>query len=212
MKTIVPEIVWIGLVQYEHGHRRGVELITSLARAACSVRSEEGGQIFAAASSYSVLSADEWAQLRESMVADGNLAPIQESLRPLVALYPECPLASVFPSPPEGSGESELLELRDLVASLFNRTDRDPMMVQATAIWLAFDAGVLKVREGLALSQFPEIERYPETELSRKVGGAIRAALNMFFGEGALARTSSSWPQYFWNRGLVLSDCEVSDE
>ena len=211
VNTIIPEVSWIGLIQYQHGHRRGVELVTSMARTARSVRSGAKRQIFAAASSYSEVSGPEWVQLRERMAAVGDLFPIQESLEPLIALYPECPLGPVFAAPPATAPEHALNRMTSLVSSLFRRADRDPMMVQATLIWLAFDSGVLKVREGLSLAQFPEIERYPDTEISKKVGGAIRSSVNMSFGHELLYE-ASSWPRYFWNRGLTLTPCELADD
>jgi hypothetical protein len=77
------------------------------------------------------------------------------------------------------------------------------MMVQATAIWLAFDAGIL------SLARFPEIEHYPETELSQKIGASIRDGLNMFFGS-QIHYSDATWPDHFWNRGLAIEPCEVS--
>ena len=85
------------------------------------------------------------------------------------------------------------------------------MMIQATAIWLGFDAGKLKVSEGLALAEFPEIERYPDTELSRRVGSGVRASLNMLIGAGQRQSIGESWPSYFWNRGLTIDGCEFAD-
>ncbi len=85
------------------------------------------------------------------------------------------------------------------------------MMVQATVVWLAFDAGLLKVHEGLALAQFPKIEEYPNTEISKKVGASIRGTLNMLFGKDHLLSNAGKWSRYFWNRGLALAPCEVSD-
>lgn len=212
VNTIIPEVAWIGLIHDQHGHRRGVELITSFARTARSVRSGGSRQVFAAASSYSEVSDPEWAGLRETMAATGDLFQIQESLEPLIALYPECPLGPVFATPPATAPEKALRRMTSLVSSLFQRVDRDPMMVQATVIWLAFDAGVLKVQQGLSLAQFPEIEHYPDTEISKKVGGAIRSSLNMFFGQEQIYSHLSPWPQYFWNRGLALTPCELSDD
>lgn len=212
VNTIIPEVSWIGLIQYQHGHRRGVELITSFARTARSVRSGGVRQIFAAASSYCELSGPEWAQLREAMAVKGDLFQIQESLEPLIALYPECPLGPVFATPLAMTSKNALPRMTTVVSSLFHRVDRDPMMAQATVIWLAFDAGVLKVQEGLSLAQFPEIEHYPDTEMSRKVGGAIRASLNWLFGQAQLYPNASPWPRYFWNRGLTLTPCELSDD
>lgn len=100
----------------------------------------------------------------------------QESLEPLIALYPECPLGPIFAPTPAAAPENALRRMTSLVSSLFHRADRDPMMVQATVVWLAFDAGALKVRKGLSLAQLPEIEHYPDTELSKRVGGAIRSS------------------------------------
>jgi hypothetical protein len=212
VKTIIPEVSWIGLVQYQHGHRRGVELITSLVRTARSLQSGSPTKILAAASSYSEISASDWARLSEKMAATGDLFEIQQSLEPLIALYPECPLAPLFATLPLTPAEDGINRIKNLVSSLFRRGDRDPMMVQATVVWLAFDAGMLKVQKGFALAQFPEIEHYPDTEISRKAGSGIRASLNMFFGQGELCPRSSTWPQYFWNRGLTLTPCEFSDE
>jgi len=212
VNTMIPEVSWIGLIQDQHGHRRGVELITSFARTARSVRTGGSRNIFAATSSYSDISGPEWAQLRETMAGTGELVQIQESLEPLIALYPECPLGPVFASPPATDRENALERMSGLVSSLFRRADRDPMMVQATAIWLAFDAGVLKVQKGISLARLPEIEHYPDTEISKKVGGAIRASLNMFFGQEQLYAHGSTWPGYFWNRGLALTPCDLSDD
>ncbi len=211
VNTIIPELCWIGLIQHQHGHSRGVKLITSFARAARNVRSGGSSPIFGAASSYSELSDHEWAQLRGALSTTGDLFQIQESLEPLIGLYPECPLGPIFATPP-ASSDMALNRMTRLVSSLFRRNDRDPTMVQATFIWLAFDSGVLKVKKGLALAQFPEIEHYPDTEISRKIGGSIRASLNGFFGDEQFYPQASLWPRYFWNRGLALTPCELSDD
>jgi hypothetical protein len=97
--------------------------------------------------------------------------------------------------------------LKEVIASLYSRSEREPMMVQATAIWLAFDADILKVTSDLSLARFPEIEHYPDTEISLKIGGSIRAGLNMFFGSGN-HYSDATWPDYFWNRGLAIEPCE----
>jgi len=76
---------------------------------------------------------------------------------------------------------------------------------------LAFEADLLKVQAGLAFAQFPKIEEYPDTEISRQVGASIRATLNMLFSRDHLFHNSQQWSRYFWNRGLLLTPCEDSD-
>jgi hypothetical protein len=112
---------------------------------------------------------------------------------------------------PSGDYIEQLRYLRRLVAALYDRSSRETMMVQASFIWLAFDSEMLKVNRGLALAEFPEIEKYPHTELSRRVAASIRAALNGFFGSDSYS-APSDWPHYFWNRGLEIDTCYFSKD
>jgi hypothetical protein len=74
--------------------------------------------------------------------------------------------------------------MKQTVRVLFDKEERETVLTAATCIGLAFDSGKLKVQQGLALAQFPEIERYPTTELSKKIASSIRATINMFFADG----------------------------
>ena len=118
------------------------------------------------------------------------------------------PLRFLYSVKPNSSGEEKqnIARLKNLVGGMYDKISRDTMMVQATAIWLAFDSGVLKVFEGLALAKFPEIEKYPHTELSEKVAASIRSSIFMFFNEPHYPK-SSNWPKYFWNHGLEVDKC-----
>lgn len=211
VKEIFPELLWIGLIQYEHGHRHGIKLVTSFSRLAREICPEAPSKIFAAASSFSQLSAAERNQLRDTTAEHSELFDIQRSLLPLASWYPNFPLRFLFAEMPSTPSIEALEKIKYLVSSLYQRSEYDPMMIQATAISLAFDAGVLKVARGLALAQFPKIEDYPETDLSRKIGGSIRSTLNMMFGAEDRHSVDNKWSTYFWNRGLEISPCEFAD-
>src|SRR5262249_40073279 len=128
---------------------------------------------------------------------------------PLVSWYPDCPLNLFFFDELREPAIEKLQYLKDLVSSLLSdRTDREPTLVKATAVWLAFDADYIKVQKGSIISHFPEVERYPETEMSRKVGAAISAMVNMIFGHETQYLIESPWPEYFWNRGIQIDRCE----
>jgi hypothetical protein len=100
--------------------------------------------------------------------------------------------------------------LKGVVSSLLgDRTDREPTLVKATAVWLGFDADMIVIaQKDSILSQFPEVERYPQTEMSRKVGAAIGAMVNMLFSSASQYLVESKWPHYFWNRGIEIDKCE----
>ena len=209
---MIPEIFWIGLIQAHHGHKRGVDLITSIARAARIACPNPQSRIFGATSTYSQLSEIEWGHVRARLAETGDLFPIQDALRPLVINYPNCPFLKLFSSQLDEPSPEHLGVLKQQVNSMYDRKEYEPMMFQATFIWLAFDANMLKVVKDLALAKLPEIEQYPATELSRQVGASVRATLNMCFGSFSEHYPSScSWPVYFWNRGLILDDCEFAD-
>jgi hypothetical protein len=209
-KTIFPELLWIALIHHSRGDRKAVEIITALSRSARSIKSNFARKWFAATSDYASLSAADYEQLRlalqQQKILDGILVPLE----PLINWYPECPLAPLFPEPPARSlRKNTLTPLKEVIASLYRRSERGPMMVQATAIWLAFDADILKVTSDMSLARFPEIEHYPDTEISQEIGGSIRGGINMFFGSGT-HYSDATWPDYFWNRGLAIEPCELN--
>ena len=212
VKTLIPELLWIALIQEHCGLAEGVSLITSMTRFARKCAPSEKIRIFAAVSSFTEMTPDEQLCLKNELGASGKLFEIQKAFTPLIVFYPECPLRFLFstmPSLTEGENQ-QLKTFKSLVAGLYDKTARDSIMVQATALWLAFDSGVLKVFKGLALASFPEIEKYPHTELSQKVAASIRSSVPMLFTELNYP-VHSGWPRYFWNRGFDIDRCHFQE-
>jgi hypothetical protein len=167
VRTMLPEFLWIALIQDCHGLHEGVDMVTALTRIARRRSPSEKKHIIATITSLGELNTDEQSFLRSELAASGDLFNIQKPLLPLVVFYPDCPLRFLYSTEPTfADGTDQHLErFKTQVQGLYDKTSRDTMMVQATAMWLAFDSGVLKVSEGLALASFPEIEEYPYTEL-----------------------------------------------
>ena len=216
LKTMIPELLWIALIQDSYGCRDGVELITSFSKVALKCSPSEKKRVFATINSLGALTSDEQSCIQSNLADSGELLKIQKALLPLIGFYPECPLRFLFSDKPDLSGkEIQYLEqLKSLVRRMYDKVSIDSVIVQATAIWLAFDSGVLKVKEGLSLASFPEIEKYPQTDLSKKVAAMIRATMHMFFNEPFYVEPAN-WPSYFWNQGLKIDPCyfeKISNE
>ena len=200
----IPELLWIALVQDAWGPRRGVEIITSFTRDVRASDATRDRTIWAAAGKFSTL-------------PDGVLEDVVKSrdyrnelcapLEPLHAHYPDHPMRELVATTKTRSSR-DLDGLKALVGELFDRASPSATLTQATAMWLAFDADRIKVSAGLALADFPRIEEYPHTELSRRIAASIRATLNQMFGEVEMMASGSDWPIAFWNRGLELEPCE----
>lgn len=217
-KTMLPELLWIALIQDYYHYQEGVKLITSFSRMVHKCSSSDKKRVFATISSLDQLKTDEKLNIQKALASSGDLFKIQKAILPLIVFYPECPLRFLFSTTldfSEDDKQHHLTHFKTLVERMYDKTSKDTMMVQATAIWLAFDSGVLKVAKGLALASFPEIESYPYTDISRKVASSIRASMKMFFTEPHYL-ISSKWPAYFWNRGLEIEQCyfveKIADE
>jgi hypothetical protein len=76
------------------------------------------------------------------------------------------------------------------------------VLIQAQAICMAFVSDRLRVKQGLALAEFPEVicAWIPFLE----VGASICAAVNMLAADSLPKYPEDTWVQYFWRRS-----CEV---
>ena len=205
MDDLLPELIWIGLVETNLGKKRSGELCVELAKTATTCSSDAQGA-FAFISEYGNLSNREKESLVNRLGRTGALADIHESLQILDVHYPESPLAFLFPTyeqPKQSQGG--LHELKMLISELEDRRGLVATNLQATAIYIYFLNDKLKVPRASAMADFPEIESYPDTEASRRVASSVRALINGF--SGALD-PSNEWRNYFWNRGRNLEPCE----
>lgn len=203
---IIPETIWIALLHEVFGEQEGTALAADVAKTTSELACKSHDGFFVGASEFAGLTEKEKADVRESLSATRKLIPIQTSLFPLLHFYPACPLSFLAGERQEDNPTLALKVLKRVLNELFDKQTRRAVMVQATVVHIAFLSGRLKVAEGLTLAHFPEVEKYPTTEMSRRVAAAARCALFTFFGECA-AYSKTKWPVTFWNRGMEIEDC-----
>lgn len=204
----LPEVLWIALVHRRFGDKRAVELLTTLTRTVREYAPRATSPIFGTTTAYGHRPPDEVAQVRSDLEKSGVFRDLLEAVRPLIALYPECHLGTLFGDGEREADEGDIDLLSSTTALLLDRFTREATMAQATLTWFGFDSGMLKVAPALTLAKFPRIEEYPDTEFSRKLAASIRAGLAMFFIEPHYP-PAATWPGYFWNRGLEISSCRL---
>jgi hypothetical protein len=202
---IMPEILWIGFLIDHFGYQRGVELGLHLSKSAVAAYASEKCEFFGWNSSFDRLSTEQKESILWNLDKLDVLADLLAGLRPLLALYPSCPLYFLAKQPilPE---DSDLDLIRSTVEKLYARRDVFATRVQSTVVYFSFIAGCLKVSSRTSLADFPEVERYPDTEKSKQIAANVRAVLNLLYGEFD-DQTSPKWPLIFWNHGLALEDC-----
>lgn len=208
INTMIPELLWLALLHDAVGDHRAVEIVTAFSRDVRATSPDRDRTIWAAAGKFADLPPD---VLPTLLVKKGEsyADELRTAVTPLAAWYPAHPLNALFDGSLPEAQPAMLAHVKATVAMLFDRSSRLATMVQASALWLVFDANRLKVAPGQSLAQFPRVEDYPTTELSQRIAASIRASLNQMFGEQDLMASDGTWPIAFWNRGLVLEACET---
>jgi hypothetical protein len=209
INTMIPELLWIALLQDVLGPHKCAELLTAFTRDLRSTNLERADTVWAGAGKFRTVPADELCNLVTSKAQEyGN--DLKAALRPLAAHYPSHPINKIYRSEEVKPEPADIKYLTGVVAGIYDRASWAATMTQAHAVWLAFDANRLVVSSELSLAQFPKIDQYPDTEISRKIASGIRATLNQCFGTDGLMASNTTWPVEFWNRGMTLSPCEAA--
>jgi hypothetical protein len=204
---LVPELLWLALVNEKHGKQVGADVSRRLAQAAGGAWGAKPRKWFALTSAYQALDAIEREAVLASLSASGSLGLIREALLPFPLLYPECPLNFLFTQPP--AADSAVLPwFKEVLESTYDRWGVTATFVQANAVYIAFVTDMLKVFKGLALANFPAIEAFPHTEESKIVASSVRSTVSMFSGQFR-DEHSGPWISHFWKRGLEIEPCSL---
>ena len=133
--------------------------------------------------------------------------PIKNVLRDLIEVYPECPLAFLITDPIQGV--FELKWIKELLIDLYDKTGRTATFMMGNVIYFLGALGRLHlVGEDSMLARLPELKDYPETQVSRAIASAVRAAMNAFM-HAPFHNANGKWINYFWKRGIELEPCLI---
>lgn len=208
----LPELLWLALLNHRHGLRRGAELAVEVVRSTtAAVGPAEKKVWFGPISVYGKLTGEQRQAVVATLKSGGHLDDLKIALGSLVALYPECPLVFLFEgTSPQGERPDHLSQLKVILEDLFDKTTKAATLMQANAMYIAFATDMLFVSRETSLANFPAVADYPHTDEAKRIGASVRASINGFFGMSY--DNSSSWPRYFWNRGLEIDQCLVGTE
>ena len=205
---LLPEVLWLGMLNNDHGHRRGIQLAEALAKATDRTMATHTN-VFAIASAYSSIPSERWPEIIR-LISTDSIGELQRTLRPLVALYPRSAFRELWDGDQPQPHDDDIGIMRTQVGTMVNRGGRPAMLAQANAIYIAGITGKLIVNQGSMLSNLEAITQYPDTEESRMVGSAVRAA-SLMLGRHTDEdqRAGTEWTRYFWQRGIEITSCDL---
>ena len=202
-RQILPELIWWDVIIDKESHKFAADLAVAIAT--YFKEQEDTSTFWGFVSDYSKLNEDEFTSLKKSLNDNRMLERLQNALADFLELYPECPLVGFFDCHPHGGVDISYIDrFEKRYAEAEDKRSRAGILIQSQVVYMGFAIGKFRVFEGLALADFPEIEKYPETELSLKVGASVCATVNLFSEQMLPDYQDDVWVKYFWNRSFTI--------
>jgi hypothetical protein len=173
----MPELIWWDVLADKVSHRFAAKVAEEIGQ---HFKGRENRDCWwAFISDYSQLTDEDADRLRKHLLGKGVMPQVTESLADFLDLYPECPISRLSDRRPTGIVDiAYLARFENRMKELEDKRSRNGVLVQAQALYLGFILGKLFVKRGLALADFPEVQNYPNSEKSLRVGAAVCSSVN----------------------------------
>lgn len=207
VNDLLPEIIWMGLINDVLGYKDGLALCQALAVTAKAVHHSPKSINFALCSSYLQLSEEERAEIVRRSSEDNALDPLRSFIAPLVVLYKGFPLAFLGTNENPPSREELVSRLKHCIRRHIDKHELPGLVIQANVMYIRGMTGGLAFAKNIKVPDLNAIVSSPESEEAKRAGALVRSfvlcevMLPLKEGQG-------SWPRDFWNQGLQLDDCE----
>jgi hypothetical protein len=204
VERVIPELLWLSLLERTHGAKQGAALAVRLAQTAAASARRHKRSWFALISTFASLNNRNWSRVRKDLALSGELFPIQTAVKPLL-LYGGFPMAGLFAAASREGRPDDLGATRSAVAALLDKTSVEATRAQAFAVYILGIQGLLHFEPDSPFARFPKIQDYPDTEESQMLASFVRSGILAFF---AMRQDDLRWAESFWDQNLTLAPCE----
>lgn len=211
INLILPEIIWMGLLNDEFGYREGINLSTNLAKQAFDLKETDKHINFTLVSNFNLISSDSKSELVHRLKKNAELDKYRESLLPLIALYKEFPLSFIGMSE-KGIDKTTLIEkIKSCIENHIDKYERPALIIQANVLYVRGATSGLHVASHIEVPDLNALIEDPESEQSKRAGGFVRiSTMQEFMAMGE--ERYGDWSKSFWNQGYKVDKCDFSWE
>lgn len=201
-KELLPEFLWLGLVNRHIGEHETARLLHELVARAGSLPTTTW---LALMSTYAALDHPSRALCHDALSARCK-EQLSESLEPLTAIFPDHPMAFLV-SPASIDATAAVPELRAAVSEHQDRRGVPAMWMQTHAEYLLLDQHLISFGSEEMVPDLNAIAAYPRTEESQRAAAQIRASLNGLSQVFLDALPDRTWGATFWSKCMTLGEC-----
>jgi hypothetical protein len=209
VNNMLPELIWIGLLNERLGYARGARVIEKvfLAAAALKEKGQEGN--YALISSFDMLRDQQKIHLAQVLHEDGVLETLQEAIAPLVLLYQKCPLSFLGPPSTAYSKEDLVLQIKVCTGKTIDRYDTPGIVLYGAMLIYRLVTKTIHLPSNIQLPDFNSVVDSPGSDEAKEAAGFLRSSGLAEFG---MLKLPDAWARHFWDMNATLSPCEFSNE
>ncbi|MEM1405639.1 MAG: hypothetical protein AAGG59_02605 [Bacteroidota bacterium] len=204
VQYVIPELIWIAILNKKYGLKKGTELGLELVRLTSTLSLLNNN--FSYISSYELLNNSVRKRILTELNHRGVLGPIQDGLFDFVSIYPECPLSFLVDS--STNSKDKLQGLKEILLDLYDKKGATATFMMGNVLYFMGVMGKLRLVKGSPMDNLPELQNYPETLDSRIIASGVRATIFAMIGKNFIS-ASGNWNKYFWKRGIELEPCQI---
>jgi hypothetical protein len=207
---IIPDVIWITLLNDKFGIKIGTELVKEFIVISTKHESSKFRN-FALISSFETLPTQNKTEILNDLKIKGILNLLLDGLSDFLEMYPKCPLNFIRPNvfSPKVDDVRFLKRYKEILWELIDKRSKKSTFTIANVVYSMFVLDRLKIVKDSPLTQFPKIQEYPDTEISRMIASSLRASINVFYNIEMFDKDNSSWAKEFWNRGIEIEECKL---
>lgn len=208
--NIIPDVIWITLLRDEFGDKLGTEIVNEFIKVSTKHESSTFNN-YALISSFESLPAQNKTDIHNDLVTNGLISPLLVGLSNFLDMYPNCPLDFLrpFKYSPKVLDVKFLVRYKEILWDLIDKQSKKSTFTIANVIYSMFELGRMKIPANSIMTQFPKIQEYPNSDISRLIASALRATINVLYNEKMFDKEKSTWAKEFWNRGIEIEPCSL---
>jgi hypothetical protein len=201
VNDIVPEIIWIAVVQKKLGYKVANEAISELHKNYLEICDTKYINSFF--SSYDSMSDETKAKLKNQFSSNQYFSKFFEGIKDLQYYFPNHPLQFLYDDRAIQKSEVSIQLLKDSIKGILDRRSEAGTIAQASVLFNSMATGKFNAPVGSIFWEFEEIDNYPKTEKSLLLASSIRAMINAFMHKET-RNIECEWVKCFWQKSFQL--------
>jgi len=207
---IIPDVIWITLLKDRFGDKLGTEIVNEFIVLSTKHESSKFRN-YALISSFESLPSQNKNAILNDLMKKNLLNPLLAGLSDFLDMYPKCPLNFIRQNDYSAKAIDIkfLVRYKEILWELLDKRSKKSTFTIANVVYSLIVLDRLRIVTDSPMTQFPKIQEYPNTEISRMIASSLRASINAFYGMEMFDKDNSSWAKEFWNRGIEIEPCKL---